>query len=174
MEPTYGGWLSLAALALVPLIGFIHRIHFEDVALTLPVLRRGVLVEHNLAHQRVADLLARAQARDEARSIEHRQVLHDRLASDWQLTLQQCCRSGASLSHQAQHPTAGRICQCGEDRIGSLVQHSLIHGAALRAQPCLSPEATTRMHAATEGNHFGAGTVLTASTSFWSYATWRP
>jgi protein-S-isoprenylcysteine O-methyltransferase Ste14 len=30
---TYGNWLSLAALALVPLIGFIHRIHVEEAAL---------------------------------------------------------------------------------------------------------------------------------------------
>jgi protein-S-isoprenylcysteine O-methyltransferase Ste14 len=30
---TYGNWLSLAALALIPLIGFIHRIHVEEAAL---------------------------------------------------------------------------------------------------------------------------------------------
>jgi protein-S-isoprenylcysteine O-methyltransferase Ste14 len=30
---TYGNWLSLAALALVPLIGFVHRIHVEEAAL---------------------------------------------------------------------------------------------------------------------------------------------
>jgi protein-S-isoprenylcysteine O-methyltransferase Ste14 len=31
---TYGNWLSLAALALVPLIGLIHRIHVEEAALS--------------------------------------------------------------------------------------------------------------------------------------------
>jgi protein-S-isoprenylcysteine O-methyltransferase Ste14 len=31
---TYGNWLSLAALALIPLIGFIHRIHVEEAALS--------------------------------------------------------------------------------------------------------------------------------------------
>jgi protein-S-isoprenylcysteine O-methyltransferase Ste14 len=30
----YGNWLSLAALALVPLIGFIYRIHVEEAALS--------------------------------------------------------------------------------------------------------------------------------------------
>jgi protein-S-isoprenylcysteine O-methyltransferase Ste14 len=30
---TYGNWLSLAALALVPLIGFVYRIHVEEAAL---------------------------------------------------------------------------------------------------------------------------------------------
>jgi len=31
---TYGNWLSLAALMLVPLIGFIYRIHVEEAALS--------------------------------------------------------------------------------------------------------------------------------------------
>jgi protein-S-isoprenylcysteine O-methyltransferase Ste14 len=32
----YGNWLSLAALACVPLIGFVHRIHVEEAALSAP------------------------------------------------------------------------------------------------------------------------------------------